>query len=72
MGIPFGTRSALTVLQRGGTHKTGEQMNPTERRNYVSKVKAELQAQAEKKRKKKPVPKKGAGQQPKSHNKYYK
>ena len=72
MGIPFGSRSPLTVKQRGGTHKTGEQMSPKERRAYVAKVKAELQIQAEKKRKKKPVPKKGPGFQPKTHNKYYK
>ena len=70
--IPFSSRSALTVPQRGGTRKTGEQMNPKERKAYVDKVQGELKLEAGKKIKRKPVPKKGAGQQPGKHNTYYK
>ena len=47
-------------------------MSAKERKAYVDKVQGELKMQAEKKRKKKPVPKKGPGFQPKTHNKYYK
>lgn len=72
MGIPFGSRSSLTIAQRGGSHKTGEQMSPKERREYIDKLQGKMKLEREKKRKKKPVPKKGPGFQPKEHNKYYK
>ena len=71
--IPFGSRSALTVPQRGSAkYKPGDEMNAKERKAYKDRVQGELKLEAAKKAKRKPVPKKGAGQQPGKHNKYYK
>ena len=76
--IPFGSKSSKTTAQRRsiidpkGTHKTGEQMTEQEKRNYISKVKAEIQRQRESKKKSKPVAKrhKHLGRQNMPHYKY--
>ena len=70
---PFGSRSALTVPQRGSDkYEPAKQMTQKQMRAYKDRVQGELKLEAGKKMKRKPVPKKGAGQQPGKHNTYYK
>lgn len=47
-------------------------MTPKQRKAYKDRVEGELKLEAGKKMKRPPVPKKGAGQQPGKHNKYFK
>ena len=71
--IPFGSRKSLTIAQRGSAkYKPGNEMTPKQRKAYKDRVEGELKLEAGMKIKRKPVPKKGAGQQPGKHNKYFK
>lgn len=82
--IPFGSKKSLKVEQRRAvpdidtgkmskTVKTGKQMSPAERRNYVSKVKSALKAKADKGKKQKVRPEhKHLGRQNVDHYKYAK
>lgn len=71
--IPFRSRKSLTIAQGGGkNYKPGDEMTPKQRKAYKDRVEGELKLAAGKKIKRKPVPKKGAGQQPGKHNKYFK
>ena len=71
--IPFGSKSSLTVAQRGSAkYKPGNEMNPRERKAYIDRIQGQLKLEAGKKIKRKPVPKKGPGQQPGKHNTYHK
>jgi hypothetical protein len=68
---PFGAKSALTVAQRGtAKYEPAKQMTQKQLKAYVDKANGE--AKLAKKVKRPPVPKKGPGQQPGKHNKYYK